>query len=136
MIKTITGGRYITVQGGSISDPYISPGAAGSGMMRWNPNMNCMEVNDGSMWKQISMGYATVTLDAEAESLLNWAREERNKQIQRESRIRSNPALRKAYEAIQRAEENFELLDKIVGDDNNSGLMISPGGGLVTPVVP
>lgn len=125
------------VTGGSSSDPYISPGSAGAGMMRWNPNMNCMEVNDGSMWKSLGMSYATVTLDAEAESLLNWAREEKNKQIQRESRIKSNPALRKAYEAILRAQDNFDILDKIAGEDNSGPQQqIYPGGGYVSPVTP
>lgn len=116
MIKGITGGKYIMVQGGSSSDPYISPGAVGSGMMRWNPNMNCVEVNDGSMWKQMGTSYATITLDSEAESILNWARLEREKQRLREKRIQENPALKKAYEAILRAEENYDMLDKIVGD--------------------
>ena len=117
MIKGITGGKYVMVQGGSSSDPYISPGSAGAGMMRYNPNMNCMEVNDGNMWKQLGMSYATVALDAEAESILNWAKQERERQRLREKRIQENPALKKAYEAILRAEENYDLLDRIVGDD-------------------
>ena len=121
MIKGITGGKYVMVQGGSSSDPYISPGSAGAGMMRWNPNMNCMEVNDGNTWKQLGMAYATVTLDAEAESILNWAKQERDRQRLREKRIQENPALKKAYEAILRAEENYDLLDKIIGDDHNAG---------------
>jgi len=120
MIKGITGGKYIMVQGGSSSDPYISPGAAGAGMMRWNPNMNCVEVNDGSMWKQMGTSYATITLDTEAESILNWARLEREKQRLREKRIQENPALKKAYEAILRAEENYDILDRIVGDNVSS----------------
>lgn len=127
MIKGITGGKYVMVQGGSSSDPYISPGSAGAGMMRWNPNMNCMEVNDGSMWKQLGMSYATVTLDAEAESILNWAKQERDRQRLREKRIQENPALKKAYEAILRAEANYDMLDRIVGE--HIGLDEFPGSG-------
>ena len=120
MIKGIAGGQYINVNGGYASNPYISPGAVGAGMMRYNGNTNCMEVNDGNMWKQLDMAYPTVELNAEAQELLAWAREERNRQIQRESRIKSNPALKKAYEAILRAEENYDMLDRIVGDDVES----------------
>jgi hypothetical protein len=127
MIKNITGGKYIMVQGGSSSDPYISPGSAGAGMMRWNPNMNCIEVNDGSMWKQLGVSYATVTLDVEAESILNWAKQERDRQRLREKRIQESPALKKAYEAIQRAEANFDILDKIIGE--NTELDEFPGSG-------
>lgn len=110
-------GRYITVSGGSISGPYISPGAVGAGMMRWNPNMNSMEINDGNSWISMPHNYATVELNPEAESLLDWARRERDKQLQREELIKNNPALQKAYEAIQRAEENFDLLSKFVEND-------------------
>lgn len=116
MIKGITGGKYVTVQGGSSSDPYITPGSVGAGMIRYNSNMNCMEVNDGNMWKQLGMSYATVALDYEAESLLDWAKQERDRQRLREKRIQENPALKKAYEAILRAEENYDMLDRIVGD--------------------
>ncbi len=127
MIKGITGGKYVMVQGGSSSDPYISPGSAGAGMMRWNPNMNCIEVNDGSMWKQLGMSYATVALDPEAESILNWARQERDRQRLREKRIQEHPALKKAYEAIQRAEANYDILDKIIGE--HTELDEFPGSG-------
>jgi len=119
MIKGITGGKYITVTGGATSNPNISPGSAGAGMLRWNPNMNTLEVNDGNMWKDLSMSYAQVQLDYEAESLLSWAKEQRDQQRLREKRIQENPALKKAYEAILRAEENYDILDRIVGDIAN-----------------
>lgn len=117
MIKGITGGKYITVSGGSPTQTYISPGLAGAGMLRYNGNTHCIETNDGNMWKQLDMSYAQVQLDPEAESLLNWAKQERDKQRLREKRIQENPALKKAYEAILRAEENYDILDRVVGDD-------------------
>jgi len=116
MIKGINAGKYIQVTGGSPNTTYISPGSVGAGMLRYNGNMNCIEVNDGNMWKQMDMSYAQIQLDYEAESILNWARQERDKQRLREKRIQENPALKKAYEAILRAEENYDMLDKIVGD--------------------
>lgn len=117
MIKGITGGRYVLVSGGTSDNPYISPGSVGAGMMRYNPNMNCMEVSDGNVWKTLGISYATVALNAEAESLLDWAKQERDRQLTRQQRSQTNPALRKALEAIQRAEENYDLLDRIVADD-------------------
>ena len=118
MIKSITSSsQYLTVQGGNPMSPYFSPGAQGAGQMRYNTSSNNMEVWDGVTWKELGMSYASVDLTQETQSLLQWARETRNREISRESRIRSNPALRKAYEAIQRAEENFNILDKIVGED-------------------
>lgn len=126
MIKGInSSGRYIVVSGGTPSNPYISPGSVGAGIMRYNPNMNCIEVNDGNTWKQLDMSYASVELSPDAEALLEWARLERTKQRMREERIEQNPALKKAYEAIQRAEDNFDILDKIIGDKTSYGEVTS-----------
>jgi hypothetical protein len=124
MIKGITGGKYLIVNGGSPSTTYISPGSVGSGMMRYNGNSNNIEVNDGNMWKQLDTSYAQVQLDHEAESILNWAKQERDRQRLREKRIQENPALKKAYEAILRAEENYDILDRIVGEDHDVGTQV------------
>jgi hypothetical protein len=127
MIKSVnSSGRYLTVSGGSPSSTYISPGAVGSGMMRYNGNMNRIEVNDGNSWIQLQSNYATVELTPDSESLLEWARKERDKQWARDERIRKNPALKKAHEAIQRAEANFDILDKIVGEIHNDEVQASP----------
>ena len=123
MIKGInTSGRYITVSGGTASNPYISPGSVGAGMMRYNPNMNCIEVNDGNSWQQLGMSYATVELNPDTEALLEWARLERTKQRILAERIEQTPALKKAYEAVVRAQENFDILDKIVGEAANNDM--------------
>jgi len=50
---------------------------------------------------------------------MEWARKERDKQRTREDAVRRNPALRKAYEAIQRAEENFDLLETIAREHSS-----------------
>jgi hypothetical protein len=86
--------------------------------------MNCVEVNDGSVWKSIESNYASIELTPDAESLLQWAREQRDKQRAREQRIKDNPALKKAYEAIVRAEENYDLLDSIAGDEPGVGSVL------------
>lgn len=88
---------------------------AGKGMIRINGSD--LQVFDGTNWIYMAATYASVDLDADTQSLLEWARAERDKQNNREHRIRNNPALKKAYEAIQRAEENYDLLDRIVADD-------------------
>jgi len=120
MIKGITSSsQYITIQGGNPMQNYFSPGAQGAGQMRYNTTSNNVEVWDGVTWKEISTSYASVDLSYEAQSLLQWARQARDKELAREARIRSNPALKKAYEAIQRAEANFDILDKIVGEETS-----------------
>lgn len=117
MIKGLMSGKGTVVSGGNYSYPYIPTNSNNpiQGMLRLN-NQD-MQVFDGASWLTVGASYASVDLDADTQSLLEWARNERSKQSLREERIKQNPALKKAYEAIQRAEANFDILDKIVGDD-------------------
>ena len=39
------------------------------------------------------------------------------KEKEREELIKNNPALQKAYEAIKKAEENFDIISKFVEND-------------------
>ena len=119
MIRNITSsGRYVNVVGGGGGAPYINSGSQSAGMMRYNTSSQNVEVYDGTGWQQLDSGYVQVGLNGEAESLLDWAREERNRQVQREELIKKNPALQKAWEAVKRAEENFDILSKFVENDN------------------
>ena len=122
MIKNIAGGAYITVSGSSSSMPYISPGANGAGMVRYNGNSQQMEINDGNSWLSIQMSYPTIELSRDAIEVLEWARLERTKQRLLEERIEQNPSLKKAYESVLRAKENFDILDKIVGETTNNDM--------------
>ena len=122
MIKGINpSGRYITVVNGSSSN-YInnSSGAQGVGNVRFNTTNQTMEVYDGLGWQMLNMNYASVGLNSDAESLLDWAQQARLRQFEREELIKNNPALRKAYEAIARAEANFDILAKFVEHDQES----------------
>lgn len=108
------------VQGGSPGSTYINNygGQPGVGNMRYNPSGGNVEVFDGNSWQQLAMSYATVKLNYDAESLLDWARTERDRRFKREQLVKDNPALQKALEAIQRAEANFDILEKFVENDN------------------
>ena len=104
MIKGISqGGRYITVTGGSPSNPYISPGSQSAGMMRYNTNMNTVEVYDGSTWKDIGSSYATVGLTTEAEALFDWTRKKRDEELQLEALAKEHPAINIALDNLKKA---------------------------------
>jgi hypothetical protein len=116
MIKGLMGGNGLNVNGGNTSVPYVSQNNTNpmQGMLRiWGSDM---QVFDGNSWTTLSSSYATVELNGEAQSLLQWAREQKIKQAEREARIKKNPGLQKAFENIKRAEENFELIDALVKD--------------------
>jgi hypothetical protein len=114
MIKGITqSGKYTVVTGGHSTNPYISPGSAGAGMLRWNPNMNIMEVNDGVSWKQIDMGYPSVGLTSEAESLLDWARQKRDEEMAWESLAKDNQAVKIALDNLEQARRQVDITAKL-----------------------
>lgn len=121
MLKGLTSNSsWLTVQNGTASN-YINnySGAQGVGNMRYNTTNQSMEVFDGNNWQVLNMGFATVDLTYETQQLLEWARTERNRQLACEAKMKSNPALQKAYEAVKRAEENFNILYKFVEHDDD-----------------
>ena len=117
MIKGLMAGPGLTVNGGNTSVPYVNQNNSNpmQGMLRiWGSDM---QVFDGTAWVTMSTSYATVELNGDSQSLLLWAREQRDRQTRREHLAKDNPALQKALESIQRAEANFELIEKFVEND-------------------
>lgn len=103
MIKGIAHtGRYLQVTGGMPMNPYIPPGGQSAGMLRYNTNMNIVEVYDGQGWKEVS-SYANVALTGEAEALLDWARKKRDEEMQIEALAKEHPAINIALDNLKKA---------------------------------
>ena len=122
MIKGLQGSAGLTVNGGMNSLPYIAPNNNNpvQGMIRIN-NTD-LEVFNGTGWQSLPSSYATVSLDQETQDLLLWARTQRQLEMNRATLIENNPALEKAYKAILRAEQNFDILSKFVENDLDAEL--------------
>jgi hypothetical protein len=117
MIKGLMGDKGVVVSAGNTSVPYINMdiNKPMQGMIRvWGSDM---QVFDGTGWMNMSTSYATVSLDSETQDLLLWAKAQRQMAMNRLTLAQNNPALMKALEAIKRAEDNFELLEKFVEHD-------------------
>ena len=111
------GNKGVVVSGGDVSTPYINNNSSNpiQGMIRlWG---NDFQVFDGNMWIQLASSYATVSLDQDSQDLLQWARTQRQLEQNRATLIENNPALEKAYKAVLRAEQNFDILAKFVEPD-------------------
>jgi hypothetical protein len=122
MIKGLMGGSGLNVNGGNTSVPYVNQNISNpmQGILRLSGSD--MQVFDGSNWITLSTSYATVELNGDSQALMQWAREQRDKQAKREQLIKNNPALVRAHQAIQRAEDNFDILAKFVENDVHSTL--------------
>jgi hypothetical protein len=117
MIKGIMGSQGVVVNGGNTSLPFVSTNADNpiQGMIRISGTD--LQVFDGRTWVHLSSSYATVELDAHTQSLLKWVEAQRAIAFNRMEAVNKNPALSKAYEAIVRAEANFDILAKFVEHD-------------------
>ena len=120
MIKGIMGNQGVVVNGGNTSVPYVNQNNSNpmQGMIRVYGSD--MQVFDGSNWQILSTSYATVSLDAETQDLLQWAKAQRTMAMNRLTLAQNNPALLKALEAVKRAEDNFEILAKFVEHDEHT----------------
>jgi hypothetical protein len=81
-----------------------------------------LEVFNGTAWQLLPSSYATVSFDQDTKDLLQWARTQRQLEWNRATLIANNPALEKAYKAILRAEQNFDILSKFVENDLSAEL--------------
>ena len=118
MIRTISGSKYIQVSGGSHTNPYISPGASGAGMVRWNSSMNCLEVNDGNSWQQIHMAHPMIALSPDAEALLNWANSKREEELRIAHLAAQHPTVADALAAVQLAKEKLQVVTALCDTDS------------------
>jgi hypothetical protein len=132
MIKGLMGADGVFVENGNNSLPYHSPsqGDSFSGVLRLN-GTDIQYYNNGT-WINLPTSYATVRMDS---SITNWVREKQSQEQEQKKeleylkrRSEEHPSLKKAYEAIIRAEErlnkdidkaveDFKLLDKLVGEE-------------------
>jgi hypothetical protein len=117
MIKGLMGSQGIVVNGGNTSVPWVSQTNTNpmQGMIRvWGSDL---QVFDGTSWMNMSTSYATVELDPSTQSLLKWCEAQRTMSMKRMEAVQKNPALTKAFEAIAKAEANFDILAKFVEHD-------------------
>ena len=122
MIKGLQGITGVTVTGGNTILPYINQNVNNpmQGMIRVNGTD--MQVFDGNSWINMGTSYPTVSLDQDTQDLLQWARTQRQLDLNRKFLIENNPALAKAYDSIKRAEANFDILSKFVESDLDAEL--------------
>jgi len=111
MIKGLTtGGKYTVVSSGNTSVPYINPNTNNpiQGMMRISGSE--LQVFDGSSWIVMNTSYATVGLTGEAESLLDWAKQKRQEELELEMLAENNPVIKDLLDTIKQKREQIEMV--------------------------
>jgi hypothetical protein len=122
MIKGLMGSKGVNVLGGNTSLQYVSQNASNpmQGMVRiWGTDL---QVFDGSNWSNIASSYATVELDGEIQSLLQWIRDKQKEEREIETLSQDYPAVRIAKENLNKAQEQLKatvLLSKEYDETTN-----------------
>jgi hypothetical protein len=118
MIKNIiASGRYVQVSGGT-SGTYVNgySGAQGLGNMRFNTSTQNMEVFDGSSWITLNMDHASIGLNGEAESLLDWARQKRDEEMAWQNLAATSEAVKIALDNLKQARQQLDITAKLARD--------------------
>lgn len=97
------------------SRPYISPGAQSAGMLRYNVNMQNMEVYDGVSWLTFG-GACEVSLSGETEMIIAWAREKMLEEKRIDELCEKHPGLRKAR-------DHYEMFKRLIASEEQ----VQPG---------
>jgi len=116
MIKYIaSSGKYTNVIGGPATN-YINNhiGAQGVGNLRFNTSNQSMEVYDGMSWITLQMGHVNVGLNAEAESILDWAKKKRDEEIEIDLLAAANPAIKNLLEQIKEKEDQIQMVMTLI----------------------
>jgi hypothetical protein len=107
--------RYMSAHGGH-SNTYTNsmPGAQGVGNMRYNTKLQKMEVFDGANWIILNSTIASVGLTDEAESLLDWARQKRNEELELEILAQTNPTIKDLVEQLKEKQHQIKMVQTLI----------------------
>jgi hypothetical protein len=123
MIKGIDPkGKYITISGGTPGSNYINnySGLQGVGNLRFNTTNQNIEIWDGNTWVTMQSSYATVHLDAEAISLLDWVKEKQQEEWKIKELIKTSPAVKLAHDNLLKAKEQLEIITILSKDEETT----------------
>ena len=72
-----------------------------------------MEVFDGNSWVMLDMDYASVGLNNEAESLLDWARKKRDEELAWQNLAATSQAVKIALDNLEQAKQQLDITAKL-----------------------
>jgi hypothetical protein len=120
MIKTVNGsGRYMMVNGGFPATTYINTGSGymNVGDVRFNTNMQRLEVYDGQMWVEMNTSHASIGLTPDAESALDWALRRMREDLELEYLAKSNPTIADLINQKKELEDKIKMVQTLMKDN-------------------
>ena len=116
MINSVIGGKFIQISGGSSAHvpKSYSSNQYMTGDMRYDLDSQCIKVFDGATWQALISSSVQVSLNHEAESLLEWVRAKRHEEIQLQELAKRHPAVADAVTAVTQAQEKLRMVAALV----------------------
>lgn len=110
------------VNGGYPATTYIntSSGYMNVGDVRYNTQMQRLEVYDGQMWLEINTSHASIGLTPDAEMALDWATKKRNEEMVLEAKAKDNPAIADLLNQRKTIDDQIKMIE-ILTKDNKVG---------------
>ena len=124
MLRTVSGaGRYVMVSGGMPAHTYInsSSGYMNVGDVRYNVQMQRLEVYDGQMWLEINTGHASIGLTPDAEIALDWATKKRNEELALEQLAKSNPTIADLVNQKKELDDKIKMVQILMKEETKVG---------------
>lgn len=116
MISSVVAGRGLTVIGGGttyVSRSYNS-NAQQTGNMMYDMDQQCIKVFDGTQWQSLGMSHASVELDYDSISLLDWARKKRDEEMILNRLAESNPTIKDLVNQIKDKQEQLKIVQTLI----------------------
>lgn len=119
MIKGIsTYGKYVSVLNGEPAATYVNgySGLQGVGNVRYNTSNQSFEVFDGNNWMTLSMPYAQIGLNPEAEMIMDWARDKYYKEKELKKLAEKNKSVKIALDNLEQAQQQLDITANLARD--------------------
>jgi hypothetical protein len=123
MLKTVNSmSRYMMVNGGMPATTYINPssGYMNVGDVRYDTQMQRLEVYDGQMWREINSSHASVGLTPDAERALDWANRKIAEEAELENLANSNPTIADLINQKKELDDKIKMVQTLVKSEVNA----------------
>jgi hypothetical protein len=111
------------VQGGFPATTYINTGSGymNVGDVRFNTNMQKLEVYDGQMWVEMNTSHASVGLTPDAESALDWALKRMREDLELEYLAKSNPTIADLLNQKKELDDKIKMIQILTKEEPKVG---------------
>lgn len=115
MIKGINAGPHLTISNDYAPAPSFSPGVWSAGMVRYNTNVQSLEVYDGQNWQSIYSAYPTVELAPATREAVEWAMRKQQEERALKTMMQKHPGLRDLH-------DKFEMMKVLCYEEENKNV--------------